>query len=638
MNIVVLISGSGTNLQEIIDNVQNGNLNANISAVISNKPSAYGLERASRNNINTFCYEYSPTDVSRKDYDEQVGNIIDRLNCDLIVLAGWMHIFAKDFTDKFGHKMINLHPAYPGQFPGKDGIGDAFRAYASDKTVHAGIMVHKVVEEIDAGEVITKMKIPIYETDTLESLTQRVKYHEKPLLIQAIQETLLEINNKSNNENIENNNDIYPVVYKGKVRDIYDIGFGKLLMKATDRLSSFDRAICDVPNKGTVLNSLSKWWFEQTRHIVPNHMLHSYGNMMVVKHCSVIPLEIVVRGYITGSTQTSLWTHYEKGDRVYCGIPFPDGLQRNQKLSCPVVTPTTKGIVDVPISAQEILNQKILTESEWNYIHDTALKLFKFGQMVANSRDFLLVDTKYEFGYGLDGTITLVDEIHTCDSSRYWRKSTYDERFSNGMEPERLDKDIVRNWVKSKCNPYTDPIPEIPQDVISGIDSVYTGFYNELTETELITNELNVDECVGKYFSDDISSYVIIVAGSTSDHEHISTLVDKANKLNLYTKVVICSAHKNTKELVQKIDAWNALKGKKIVFVAVAGRSNALGAVLASNLSNYSVISCPPFKDKTDYNVNINSSLQNPSNVPALTMLDPGNAMLSAQKILGKGQ
>ena len=162
-------------------------------------------------------------------------------------------------------------------------------------------------------------------------------------------------------------------------------------------------------------------------------------------------------------------------------------------------------------------------------------------------------------------------------------------------------------------------------------------FYKDLTETLLVQHiNLDMNSYVERYFDKHLTKYVVIVAGSTSDSEYIEKLIVHAKELNIFTKIVICSAHKNTKELVKKIDEWNELKSKSIVFIAVAGRSNALGSVLAANLHKFPVISCPPFKDKSDFNININSSLQNPSNVPSLTILDPKNAMLAAQKILGR--
>ena len=184
---------------------------------------------------------------------------------------------------------------------------------------------------------------------------------------------------------------------------------------------------------------------------------------MIVKKCTPFRLEVVVRGYITGNTKTSLWTHYKNGEREYCGIDFPDGLVKNQKLECNIVTPTTKGEVDVPISPEDIVEHGFATADEWEFMSNKALQLFQYGQNIANKKGFILVDTKYEFGKDANDNIILIDEIHTCDSSRYWLKKTYKTLFKLGKEPEKLDKDLVRDYVRTKCDPYIDDIPEIPQ-------------------------------------------------------------------------------------------------------------------------------------------------------------------------------
>lgn len=467
--IVVFASGSGTNLQYIIDAVSKGILQVDITAVIVNKRNILSIDRAESNNIR--CIQLIRSSKSRKEYDQSIVNILkNELKPNLIVLAGWMHIFSKVYTDVYGHITINLHPALPGQFPGAHGIKDAWTAYKNGEINHTGIMVHYVVEEIDAGEVIKQTRVPIHSDDTFDSLQERIRFHEKPLLLSAIQECLVKL--------------LTPIstkIYKGKVRNMHDIGQELVIAEHTDRLSSFDRHICNIPCKGKVLTLTSAWWFEQTRHIIPNHLLHYQDNLMIVQRCEVIPIEMVVRGYITGTTKTSLWNHYSAGERIYCGIEFPNGLVKNQKLEVPVVTPTTKGISDVPISGKEIVEQGIVSQKEWEYLHSKAIELYKYGSEVAAKKGLILVDTKYEFGKDKDGNIILIDEIHTCDSSRYWKKDSYNERFINGKEPERFDKDVIRYWIKDQCNPYKDPLPEIPSSLIQRVSNVYQEFYEILT-------------------------------------------------------------------------------------------------------------------------------------------------------------
>ena len=184
---------------------------------------------------------------------------------------------------------------------------------------------------------------------------------------------------------------------------------------------------------------------------------------------------------MTGSTSTSIWTHYQRGERIYCGIQFPDGLVKNQKLTENVITPTTKGVRDEPLTEKEIIVEGIMTIEEWMYIKEKALELFNFGQKIADEKGLILVDTKYEFGKDVYGNIILIDEIHTCDSSRYWLKDTYEERFMLGQEPEKFDKDIIRDYIISKCDPYKDQLPDIPDELIRKVSYAYQKFYEFLT-------------------------------------------------------------------------------------------------------------------------------------------------------------
>lgn len=271
--------------------------------------------------------------------------------------------------------------------------------------------------------------------------------------------------------------------YQGKVRDTYDLG-DKLVLVTTDRQSAFDRVLAAVPYKGQVLNLTSVWWFEQTEHIVPNHLLAVPDpNVVIAKKCKVFPIEFVVRGYITGTTSTSLWTQYNKGVRNYCGIQFPEGLQKNQKLEIPVLTPTTKDKEhDRPISPQEIVSEGWMTQDEWDEVSSYALKLFEFGSKKAAEHGLILVDTKYEFGRDEDGQIMLIDEIHTPDSSRYWLLNNYAERIAQGKEPDNIDKEFLRLWFKDHCDPYSDiSLPEAPKELIVTLASRYIQLYEMIT-------------------------------------------------------------------------------------------------------------------------------------------------------------
>ena len=229
----------------------------------------------------------------------------------------------------------------------------------------------------------------------------------------------------------------------GKVRDIYTQA-DKLILIATDRHSSFDRIIAHIPFKGEVLTQVSNFWFEKTKDIIPNHILAKPDpQVVVVKRCNIIPIEVVVRGYITGSTNTSLWSHYQEGKRDFGNFTLPDGMKKNQKLEKPVFTPSTKSDEhDVPMSPDELIQEGIVDKDLLKKIEETGMKLFERGQEIASKQGFILVDTKYELGLDENGQLTLVDEIHTPDSSRYWQADSYQERLDQGLEPEYFD--IVR--------------------------------------------------------------------------------------------------------------------------------------------------------------------------------------------------
>lgn len=271
--------------------------------------------------------------------------------------------------------------------------------------------------------------------------------------------------------------------YQGKVRDTYDLG-DKLVLITTDRQSAFDRVIAAVPYKGQVLNLTSAWWFEQTEHLVPNHLIAIPDpNVMIAKKCQVFPIEFVVRGYITGTTSTSLWTQYNKGVRQYCGIHFEEGLRKNQRLDAPVLTPTTKDKEhDRPISPAEIISEGWMTQADWDAASAMALTLFNFGMEVAAKHGLILVDTKYEFGKDAAGNIVLVDEIHTPDSSRYWLANSYADRFAQAKEPENIDKEFLRLWFVDKCDPYNDKVlPTAPEELIVTLASRYVQLYEMIT-------------------------------------------------------------------------------------------------------------------------------------------------------------
>lgn len=279
---------------------------------------------------------------------------------------------------------------------------------------------------------------------------------------------------------------------RGKVRDIYSAG-DYLILVTTDRQSAFDRILASVPFKGQVLNQTSLWWFRKTKEIVPNAVVSTPDpNVTIAKKCTVFPVEFVVRGFVTGTTSTSLWTVYSKGVRNYCGNVLPDGLVKNQRLQKNIITPTTKAADhDVPISPEEIVEQGLMTRDEWNEASSKALALFAYGQDVASKHGLLLVDTKYEFGKAVDGSILLIDEVHTPDSSRYWIAGSFEERIKKGLEPENIDKEFLRLWFRDNCDPYKDEVlPDAPRELVSELAWRYIFLYETITGLKFDLPEL----------------------------------------------------------------------------------------------------------------------------------------------------
>ena len=276
---------------------------------------------------------------------------------------------------------------------------------------------------------------------------------------------------------------------QGKVRDIY-ISKDRRIFITTDRQSAFDKVLGYIPFKGQVLTQLSVFWFEKTKDIAANHLISMPDpNVLLVRECKLVPIEMVVRGYITGVTDTSVWGSYEKGERVIYGIKFPDGLKKNQKLPENIVTPTTKaafGLHDERLTEKEILKKKIVSTALWKQMKKVALALFERGQKISDKAGIILADTKYEFGLDEKGRLILIDEIHTPDSSRYWVKATYKERFKKGLEPESFDKETLRIWFKEHGYKGEWKIPKMPPEFIAKMSSLYMEIYERITGKKFI--------------------------------------------------------------------------------------------------------------------------------------------------------
>ncbi|NPD13657.1 phosphoribosylaminoimidazolesuccinocarboxamide synthase [Xinfangfangia sp. D13-10-4-6] len=282
-----------------------------------------------------------------------------------------------------------------------------------------------------------------------------------------------------------------PAPYFGKVRDCYDLPAdsefpnGRRILISSDRISAFDRILAAIPWKGQVLTQVARWWFDRTADICPNHVTaYPDPNVVIGKRVDILPVEIVVRGYLAGTTSTSVLTQYKAGLREMYGHRLPDGLRDNEALPAAIITPTSKafdGGHDEPLTADEIVSQGLLTKAQWDEVSDKALRLFAFGQKVAAERGLILVDTKYEFGLDENGQILLADEIHTPDSSRYWIQDGYQAALETGSRPPSFDKDVIRSWVVARCDPYKDPLPEIPAEMIAQTAAVYIEAYERIT-------------------------------------------------------------------------------------------------------------------------------------------------------------
>ncbi len=271
---------------------------------------------------------------------------------------------------------------------------------------------------------------------------------------------------------------------EGKVRDSYIRGDRRTLI-VTDRVSCFDVVVGTLPSKGQLLNQLAAFWFEKTREIAPNHLLSLPDPCVsIVRECRPLPVEFIYRAYLTGSTSTSIWTAYERGERIYCGHRLPEGLRRHERLPQPLLTPTTKapkGQHDELISRAEILARGIVSESLYGEVERMTAALFAAGQGWARSRGLILVDTKYELALDAQDRLIVIDEIHTPDSSRYWYADAYERSLSLESDPEQLDKEYVRRWLKDRGYQGEGPIPELPIEVRCEASRRYIEAFEQIT-------------------------------------------------------------------------------------------------------------------------------------------------------------
>lgn len=289
-----------------------------------------------------------------------------------------------------------------------------------------------------------------------------------------------------------------PARQTGKVRDWYSPEKGKRLIITTDRISAFDSVLTALPYKGQVLNQLSLWWFENTKDIIKNHLIASPDpNCVIVTEVEPLPIEVIVRGYITGVTTTALWYRYSLGERNIYGYDFPDGLKKNQALPAPIITPTTKGGPtghDERLTCNEVVAGGYMKEAQWETVQKAALALFERGQKQAKEAGLILVDTKYEFGIDKNGEILLIDEVHTPDSSRYWKLDSYEARIKEEKEPENFDKEFIRMAYAAKGYRGDGAIPELDETIWNEAVELYITAFEKLTKTEFSRGEYPIEK------------------------------------------------------------------------------------------------------------------------------------------------
>jgi len=421
-------------------------------------------------------------------------------------------------------------------------------------------------------------------------------------------------------------------IHSGKVRESFRIDDKTRMIVATDRLSSFDFVLkTAIPGKGAVLNSLAAFWFDNTSDIIDNHFIKLLDpNISLVKEATPIRVEMIVRGYLTGSA----WRGYEKGKMVVSGVEIPKGMKKNQAFEKPILTPTTKEESDREITPEELVDEGWVSAEIYKAMAKVSLKLFERGQNLLNERGLILVDTKYEFGL-IDNKLVLIDEIHTPDSSRFWSMENYKE---SPETAEQLDKEYVRSYLlKNKVDgKYKRTLPD---DVVQETTRRYRDIYGMITGDILPELDGNILARVRhnlvkhKIIKE---GFIAIVMGSKSDLEHANEMKDVMEKYDVKVDLRVVSAHKNGERIAELAESYNQ-SIEPVAVIAVAGRSNGLGGALAANLT-VPVINCPPFSDKTDLMVNVNSSLMMPSNTPAGTVVDPKNAAMLALRSLNSSR
>ncbi len=421
-------------------------------------------------------------------------------------------------------------------------------------------------------------------------------------------------------------------LHAGKVRDSFRIDDERRLIVVTDRISAFDLKLSTpVPQKGEVLNRLAAFWFSATRDLVPNHLLEAVSEQAsLVREASPIRVEMIVRGYMAGSMARG----YAAGRRTFSGATVPDGLTENGRLPTPIVTPTTKEDADREITPEELVREGLASRPLYDKMAAVSLQLFERGSQLLRAKGLVLADTKYEFGLVGD-ELVLIDEIHTPDSSRIWDAARYAE---SPKDVPPLDKELVRAFLlKERARTGSFPLA-LPPEVVAETRARYVDLFHRVTGHA----PSGAPDPAGRLYEALVAAkfiqpgFVAVCMGSPGDLEHANRVRTVLAKYGVRTFLRVISAHKNGERIQELAASYNGCLEPGAI-VAIAGESNGLGGALAANLE-LPVVNAPPYKDRSDLLLNVQSSLMMPSNTPATTAVRPENAALAALRSLNLRQ
>lgn len=587
-------------------------------------------------------FYYSIWDILESKYLEALGN---KHRPKIIVLAGWVHIIPESFIiqcNRKNIKIINMHPTLQYQLIGRDVYPKIWKMYKDGIISETGCIVHYVSRNLDRGELIYERKLDLKNIKTFEEYYLAMYGDdananpglEKFCLLEAIKK----IHNKnmvkqSSSEPKEITPYTFPTVnglklkHRGKVRDIYESDYynNYLFVVTSDRISGNDIVISHLPNKGYLLNQINTVWHKLFG--LEQLVCSTGGNLMIIRKMNAIPLEIIVCRRITGS----LWKLYSQENiREINGYQLNDGLTEGDLFDEPIVMTTMKGEHDIPITFIEIIQLGILSKCEIDMVREKSISLFKLGEKYMLKLGIEMIDTKFEFGFDSNGCIEFIDEIFTPDSSNFI------------INNKRMDKDILLHWIRDNELEIMSYPPgydgcrgiKLPNDVKSRLTANYSEYLDKLQADQIICRNLgdeaneteyNPVKAVQMYDSlTRLSRLVIIIAGSKSEHVHVEKIREELTKQNILTFLYYSSAYKNTQTVIEILQAFETRTRSNIVYVTVAGMCDALSGVVAANVSR-PVIACPPFNDIGDYQVNIHSTLQMPSEVPVACILRPDN-------------